>query len=89
MSIPTNTPNVVIENPTARRVARTVLDIFGLALGTLIVVDGQSDAFSLTAYTAPAAVGWMYLRSGFGLGVDNPNTPKPGVVAQGDEEAAG
>lgn len=76
MSMPTTTPNVVIENPKARRIARTVLDIAGLVIGTIIVVDGQTDAFSLVEYTAPAAVGWMYLRSAFGLGVDNPNTPK-------------
>lgn len=74
MSSPT--PNVVIENPRARRIARTVLDVVGLVLGTVIVVDATSGAFDLTAWTAPALVGWAYLRAAFGLSVDNPNTPK-------------
>lgn len=75
----THTPNVVIENPNARRVARTVLDVIGAAIGTLIVVDAASDAIDVVAYTAPILAGWSYLRLVFGLGVDNPNTPKKGA----------
>lgn len=53
----THTPNVVIENPNARRVARTVLDVIGAAIGTLIVVDAASDAIDVVAYTAPILAG--------------------------------
>lgn len=70
-----NVPNVVIENPKARRVARTVLDVIGAVLGTLIVIDTAADAFNLVAFTAPAVAGWSYLRLVFGQVVDNPNTP--------------
>jgi len=74
--LPTQTPNVVITNPRARLIARTTLDIIGVVLGTVIVVDGATDAFSLTAVTVPFFVGWGYLRAAFGLGIDNTNTPK-------------
>ena len=69
------TPNVVIKNPTARKIARTVLDITGVVLGTVIAVDGATDAFNAVAITVPALVGWSYLRASFGLTVDNLNTP--------------
>lgn len=74
--IPSQTPNVVIENPTARRIARTVLDVAGVILGTVIAVDGATEAFNVLAFTVPALVGWSYLRAAFGLGVDNTNTPR-------------
>lgn len=70
-----STPNVVIENPKARKIARTALDIAGVALGTVMVVDLASDAFDAAALTAPALAAWTYLRLAFGLAVDNPNTP--------------
>ena len=77
MSTPTSpTPNVIIENPRARRIARTVLDVVGIVLGTVIVVDATSGAFDVTPWTAPALVGWAFLRAAFGLSVDNANTPK-------------
>ena len=77
MATPTSTvPNVVIENPKARRIARTILDVGGLILGTVIVVDGASDAFNVLHITAPLSAAYLYLRNGFGLLVDNPNTPK-------------
>lgn len=73
--LPTQTPNVVIQSPKARKVARTVLDVIGVALGTVIAVDVASDAFDAVAVTAPALAGWTYLRFAFGQAVDNPNTP--------------
>lgn len=73
---PGATPNVVIENPKARKIARTTLDIVGVVLGTVIIVDLASDAFTAAAITTPTLAAWTYLRLAFGLGVDNPNTPK-------------
>lgn len=72
---PTQTPNVRIENPKARKIARTVLDVIGALVGTVIVVDLASDAFDATAITAPVVAAWSYLRLVFGVAVDNPNTP--------------
>ena len=75
-----NTPNVVIENPKARKIARTTLDAIGVLLGTLVIVlpvlPGGAEAWG--HYTAVALAVWTYLRFAFGLGVDNPNTPKVG-----------
>ncbi|ALJ20368.1 hypothetical protein [Microbacterium sp. No. 7] len=76
MPTPNLTPNVVIENPKARRIARTTLDIVGVALGTLLVVDAATDAFDAVAFTTPFLAGWTYLRLAFGLAIDNPNTPR-------------
>lgn len=75
MTIPNTTPNVVIENPNARRYARTGLDIIGAALGTIIAVDAASNGFDVTWLTVPAMAGWTYLRLVFGIAVDNANTP--------------
>lgn len=79
MSIPTTpspTPNVVIENPKARKIARTVLDIIGVALAVVVVADMSSDGFDLAEFTTPALAVYTVLRAAFGIGVDNPNTPK-------------
>ena len=68
-------PNVVIQNPKARKIARTVLDVAGLALAVVVVADLSSDAFSIASVTTPALAVYGVLRPAFGLGVDNPNTP--------------
>lgn len=87
MSIPSYTPNVVIENPAVRRIARTILDTIGAALVITMAVDASTEAFNLIEYTTPVLAGWGAARSVFGLLVDNPNTPKPTVTT--DEGAAG
>lgn len=74
-TIPSTTPNVVIANPKARKIARTVLDVTGAVLGTVVMVDLASDAFDAAMITTPFLAGWTYLRLVFGVGVDNPNTP--------------
>lgn len=72
----TTTPNVIIENPKARKIARTVLDAVGAALFITMAVDAATDAFNLLAVTTPVMAGWVAARSSFGLVVDNGNTPK-------------
>lgn len=69
------TPNVVVKNPTARKYANVVLGVVGIALGTVVAVDGASDAFTLTQYTMPALAGYAYLSGVFGLTVTTPNVP--------------
>ena len=73
--VPTQTPNVVIESPRARKVARTTLDVVGATLGTVIAVDAASSGFDVTWLTVPAMAGWTYLRLVFGIAIDNANTP--------------
>lgn len=72
-----STPNVVITNPKARLVARTILDTIGAALIVTMAVDAATAAFDLLAITTPVLAGWGAARTVFGLTVDNRNTPTP------------
>ena len=78
-TLPTRTPNVVIKNPTARKVAGTILDVTGLIIGSLVAIDIASDNIDWEMVTAPALAAWTYLRASFGLIVTNPNTPSEPV----------
>lgn len=69
------TPNLVVSNPTVRRYANVVLSVVGIILGTVVVVDGATDAFDLSAFTVPALAGYAYLSATFGLAVTTPNIP--------------
>ena len=73
---PSNTPNVVVENPNVRRVANIALGVVGLLVGTAIVVDGSSPAFDISDYTNPISAGYVYLSSAFGFIVTIPNIPR-------------
>lgn len=73
--LPTQTPNVIIENPRVRKVVRTSLDLIGAVLFITMAVDASTEAFNLLAYTVPVMTGWTAARTVFGLTVDNPNTP--------------
>jgi len=73
---PTETPNVVIENPNYRRIANIVVGGLGIVLGTVIVVDGSSPAFDVSQITGPASAGLLYLGSALGLAVTLPNIPR-------------
>lgn len=73
---PSATPNVVVSNPSVRKVANIALGVIGLAVGTAVVVDASSPAFDITAWTTPITAGYAYLASAFGLVVTVPNIPK-------------
>jgi hypothetical protein len=75
MSTPTQTPNVNIENPTVRRVLRTVLDTIGGLTFIAGAVDLVSPELDLIAFTVPIMAGYTAARVVFGFAVDNPNTP--------------
>lgn len=75
MSFPAQTPNVVIHNPRARKIARVVLDVIGAGLVISMAVDAATDAFDLLALTVPVLAGWTSARTVFGFAVDTPNTP--------------
>lgn len=80
-------PNVVITNPKARKIARTTLDSVGLLLGVLIlmlpVVPGGSEV--LVPIVTVALSVYTFLRMAFGLGIDNPNTPKGGYGSYSED----
>lgn len=75
MSTPTETPNIVIGNPTVRKIINIILWSAGVILGTVIVVDGASPAFELGYITGPVSAGLLYLGSAFGFAVTLPNIP--------------
>lgn len=81
----TQTPNVVITNPTARRIARTVLDSVGATLVIVMAVDASTPAFDLLAVTVPVLAGWTAARTVFGFAVDNTNTPRVGKYGKVSE----
>ena len=78
-TLPAQTPNVVIKNPRARKVVGTILDVTGLIIGSLVVIDIASDSIDWKMVTTPALGVWTYLRASFGLIVTNPNTPSEPV----------
>lgn len=70
------TPNVVVANPRVRRVATIVLGCAGLALGSVMIADGSSPDFDVTAITTPAFAVYTFLSGAFGLAVITPNIPR-------------
>ena len=75
MSVPNETPNVVVSNPNVRKAAGIILGVVGVLFGTAVVVDGATGAFDLTEVTTPVTAGYLYLSSLFGLAVTAPNIP--------------
>ena len=76
MATQPDVPNVVLTNPKARKVARTILDVATLVVAVVVAADLASPAFDALAVTTPALAVLGVLRPAFGLGVDNPNTPR-------------
>lgn len=73
---PSETPNVVIENPRIRKSLRTVLDTIGGLTFIAVAVDVASTDFDIAAVTTPILAGYAAARVVFGFAVDNTNTPK-------------
>lgn len=72
----TQTPNIVIENPSVRRNVRLAIDIVGTAILAVMAFDTFAEWLDITPVTIPALATWGLIRQAFGYGVDNPNTPK-------------
>jgi hypothetical protein len=73
---PTQTPNVVISNPTVRKVLRTVIDSIGGVAFIASAVDLASPDFDISAWTLSIMAGYTAARVVFGFAVDTPNTPR-------------
>lgn len=73
---PTQTPNVVVQNPDVRRVAVITLGVIGVVLGTVVTVDNSTPAFDISEITTPIFQGYAYLSSLFGFAVTLPNIPR-------------
>lgn len=70
------TPNVVVENPTVRKVAGNTLGVASLVLAIATLVDGAIPDIDYANITGPAAVIIAGLFGIFQLGVTSPNVPK-------------
>jgi len=51
---PTDTPNVVIEDPQIREIVYTVLGWAGVILTAAVAADAVAPAFDISAFTQPA-----------------------------------
>jgi hypothetical protein len=76
MSIPTETPNVIVQNPVVRKVVGNVLAGATLVLAIATLVDGAITSIDYGEITGPAAVIVGGLFGIFQLGVTSPNVPK-------------
>ena len=73
---PTETPNVVISNPSVRRVIGWIVGLGAVALPVVMVVDAEVDVFDLRTWTRPLVAAVSTLAGIFGLTVTLPNIPK-------------
>lgn len=73
---PSETPNVVIENPKIRKVLRTCIDVVGGVTFIAGAVDLASADLDFAAWTIPVMAGYTAARVVFGFAVDNTNTPR-------------
>ncbi len=72
---PSTTPNVVIQNPTVRKVVGNTLAVASVALAVATLVDGAIAELDYGFITGPAAVIIAGLFGIFQLGVTSPNVP--------------
>ena len=73
---PTQTPNVVIQNPKVRFGANVVIGSLAIVIPTAVVVDLAAPEFDISAYTTPAMAGLLFLAGLFGIVVTTPNVPR-------------
>lgn len=73
---PTETPNVIVQNPAVRKVVGNILGGATLVLSIATLVDGAIAAVDYAYITGPAAVIIGGLFGIFQLGVTSPNVPK-------------
>lgn len=74
-NVPTETPNVIVQNPVVRKVVGNVLGGATLALSIATLVDGAIEQISYSDITGPAAIIVAGLFGIFQLTVTSPNVP--------------
>jgi hypothetical protein len=72
---PSQTPNVVVEDPRVRKIAGNTLAVASLLLAIAVLVDGAVVELDYGNVTGPAAIIISGLFSIFQLGVTSPNVP--------------
>ena len=76
MSLPTETPNIIVQNPTVRKWVGNILAVATLVLSIATLVDGAIEQIAYSEYTGPAAVIIAGLFGIFQITVTSPNIPK-------------
>lgn len=72
---PSETPNVVVNNPSVRKIVGNSLGVASLLLSIATLVDGAIPDLDYANITGPAAVIIAGLFGIFQLGVTSPNVP--------------
>jgi ABC-type amino acid transport system permease subunit len=72
---PTETPNVIVQDPRVRKVVGNILGAATLVLSIAALVDGAIAELDYANITGPAAVIIGGLFGIFQLGVTSPNVP--------------
>lgn len=75
MSIPSETPNVIVSDPHVRKTVGNILGGASLILAIATLVDGAIAELDYGFVTGPAAVIIAGLFGIFQLGVTSPNVP--------------
>lgn len=85
MSYSTDTPNVVVQNPTVRKVAQWVIGVAALVVPSLAIIQ-SSSALDFSSWL-PAAMGvTSFLAGAFGLAVVVPNIPSKEVEKESESD---
>lgn len=74
-STPSQTPNVRIESPKARKIIGNVFGWVSLAIAGTVIVDGAIPAIDLLWFTAPAGTITLGLFGLYQTTVTSPNVP--------------
>lgn len=73
---PSETPNVVIADPTVRKYATAAITISSVIVGAASVLDLASPELDWATVTTPASAVILFLAGVFGVAVTLPNVPK-------------
>ena len=74
-TLPSETPNVIVQNPAVRKVVGNILGVASLVLSIATLVDGAIPDIEYANITGPAAVIITGLFGIFQLAVTSPNVP--------------
>lgn len=69
------TPNVVVQNPTVRKIAGVIIGSAAIIVPAAVVLDGATDALDWSAWTIPAMAVTSFLAGIFQVSVSTPNVP--------------
>lgn len=72
---PSTTPNVIVQDPTVRKIVGNTLGAVSLLLSIAVLVDSAIAEIDFANITGPAAVITAGLFGIFQLGVTSPNVP--------------